>query len=414
MNRRYILLPWLLSLALLAACSEGEPQRQAPDHGHGPAVEQEHGPHGGRLHREHDFSVELAIEEQGQPPRYAAWVSVGGTPVPPAEARVTVRLERLGGRVETHVLRPAEDRLVGPETILEPHSFIVTLEASARGRTARWQYESFEGRTRIPAALAEEAGIRVQAVGPGVVAGLLDSAGRVELLPERRAIVAAPYPGTLRSLAAAPGDRVRRGAVLAQVDSAASLSTYAVRSPIAGTVLARMAERGQQTDGQPLFEIADLGRLAVDLPLHGADALAVAPGMPVRLRRLLDGHAVEARIERLLPATDALSQGLVARVAFDNDDARWRPGMAVEARITTRLDEVGLRLPRTALQRFRDWTVAFVRVGETYEVRPLLLGRSDGEWVEVLEGLETGDEVVVAQSFLVKADIEKSGASHDH
>ena len=126
MNRRYILLPWLLSLALLAACSEGEPQRQAPDHGHGPAVEQEHGPHGGRLHREHDFSVELAIEEQGQPPRYAAWVSVGGTPVPPAEARVTVRLERLGGRVETHVLRPAEDRLVGPETILEPHSFIVT------------------------------------------------------------------------------------------------------------------------------------------------------------------------------------------------------------------------------------------------------------------------------------------------
>ncbi len=47
MNRRYILLPWLLSLALLTACGEGDPQRQAPDHGHDPAVEQERGPHGG-------------------------------------------------------------------------------------------------------------------------------------------------------------------------------------------------------------------------------------------------------------------------------------------------------------------------------------------------------------------------------
>ena len=67
-----------------------------------------------------------------------------------------------------------------------------------------------------------------------------------------------------------------------------------------------------------------------------------------------------------------------------------------------------------ALQSFRDWTVAFVRVGDTFEIRPLELGKRDATRVEVLTGLKAGDMVVVEQSYLVKADIEKSGASHDH
>jgi len=67
-----------------------------------------------------------------------------------------------------------------------------------------------------------------------------------------------------------------------------------------------------------------------------------------------------------------------------------------------------------ALQRFRDWDVVFVRVGDVYEARPLTLGARSHAAVEVLAGLLPGAEYVTAQSFLVKADIEKSGASHDH
>ena len=56
----------------------------------------------------------------------------------------------------------------------------------------------------------------------------------------------------------------------------------------------------------------------------------------------------------------------------------------------------------------------FIRIGDTYEIRPVTLGKRDALQVEVLEGLKAGDQVVVEQSYLVKADIEKSGASHDH
>ena len=55
-----------------------------------------------------------------------------------------------------------------------------------------------------------------------------------------------------------------------------------------------------------------------------------------------------------------------------------------------------------------------IQVDDTYEIRPLELGRSDGNLTEVLGGLQAGDRYVVENSYLIKADIEKSGASHDH
>jgi cobalt-zinc-cadmium efflux system membrane fusion protein len=73
-----------------------------------------------------------------------------------------------------------------------------------------------------------------------------------------------------------------------------------------------------------------------------------------------------------------------------------------------------MTVPLSALQRFRDFDVVFARVGEDYEVRMLDLGQRDSERVEVLGGLAPGTEYVTTNSYLVKADIEKSGASHDH
>jgi cobalt-zinc-cadmium efflux system membrane fusion protein len=67
-----------------------------------------------------------------------------------------------------------------------------------------------------------------------------------------------------------------------------------------------------------------------------------------------------------------------------------------------------------ALQRFRDFTVVYMKAGETYEVRMLQLGRQTSEWTEVLGGLEPGTEYVTDNAFLIRADVEKSGATHDH
>ena len=88
--------------------------------------------------------------------------------------------------------------------------------------------------------------------------------------------------------------------------------------------------------------------------------------------------------------------------------------MTVAAEVTLSSEEVPLAVKESGLQRFRDFTVVFAQVKDTYEVRMLELGRRDGEYVEVLGGLKPGTPYVAEQSYLIRADIEKSGASHDH
>ena len=166
----------------------------------------------------------------------------------------------------------------------------------------------------------------------------------------------------------------------------------------------------EKSKGNPVTETD----IAVDLHLFGPDVQRIGPGSAVRVTRLGDAVSADATIDRVLPGAATASQSTVARASFANVDGLWRPGAAVSARIVVQQKPAALVVPRAALQTFRDWRVVFVRVGDTYEIRPLTLGTRDARNVEVLEGLAPGAEIVVEQSFLVKADIEKSGASHDH
>ncbi|MFN2289022.1 MAG: secretion protein HlyD, partial [Chromatocurvus sp.] len=69
----------------------------------GPSVEEaapEKGPHGGRMLREGDFAIELAIFETGVPPEFRVWVTRNGQPVSPTAVDLQVRLTRLGDVVD--------------------------------------------------------------------------------------------------------------------------------------------------------------------------------------------------------------------------------------------------------------------------------------------------------------------------
>lgn len=406
----------LLTAVVLSSCSD-RPTPEVDEHGHADAhedVEIDKGPHGGRLLRSDDVAVELAIFETGVPPEFRAWFFRDGKPLPPDSGALTVTLKRLGEAPEIHRFRARGDVLVGETEVYEPHSFDVVVDAQFGGKPLRWSYPSYEGRTTIAAAIAEQSGIRVAPAAAGVVRDEHEVQGLLTPIEGRHAKVVARFPGPIRSVAVGVGDEVRAGQALATVESNLSLSTYPVTSPLAGTVLSREAGVGELAGDAPLFEIADLSKLWVDLHLFGGDAQHITRGLPVQVTRLSDGVTATTRLDRVLPATATASQSTVARATLDNTDGRWRPGAAVKARVTVAETPVDLVVPLAALQRFRDWDVVFIRVGEDYEIRPLELGRRDGSQVEVLDGLKVGDDVVVEQSYLIKADIEKSGASHDH
>ena len=403
---------------LLGACGKNATEEHGHEEGgeHAEAEETKKGEHGGRLLEQSGYAVELAIAEDGTPPKYQAWLYEGEEPLPGSAGSVEIRLKRLGNIAENHVLKPQADGSLMASTVVgEPHSFEVEVLAKIEGKALRWEYPSYEGRTEIAASIAADSGIRVAPAGPGVIADEHEVQGLLTPMEGRVASLTARFPGPVRTLRANVGDTVRAGQVLATIESNLSLTTYPVSAPISGVVLARNASVGSVAgEGSPLFEIADLSSLWVDLHIFGSDAQHIQPGVPVKVTRMSDGATVETVLERVLPGTATASQSTVARATLANADGLWRPGSAVKARITVERQPAALVVPVSALQSFRDWQVVFIRVGDTYEVRPVELGKRDATQVEILSGLKKGDAVVTEQSYLIKADIEKSGASHDH
>jgi cobalt-zinc-cadmium efflux system membrane fusion protein len=277
------------------------------------------------------------------------------------------------------------------------------------------KHDEEAGRTTIAAKIAQDAGIRVAPAAAGVIADEHEVQGLLTPVEGRVAKAMARFPGPIRSLRANVGDHVRAGQPLATIESNLSLTAYTVSAPISGVVLSRSASVGTvASEGMALYEIADLSQLWVDLHIFGADAQHIAAGVPVLVTRMSDGVTAQTVLERVLPGTATASQSTVARATIENKDGLWRPGSAVKARVTVDRQPADLVVPLSALQTSGEDDVVYVREGEGYATRPVKIGRRDAERAEIVSGLKPGEQVVVQQSFLVKADIEKSTAAHEH
>jgi cobalt-zinc-cadmium efflux system membrane fusion protein len=400
----------LLALVLLGACN---PETAVTAHDEHAAEEAERGPHGGRLLEDGDFAIELAIFESGVPPEFHAWATAGGELVAPGDIDLTVELVRLGGARDRFAFTPVADYLRGTSEVREPHSFDVQVVARRSGREHRWSYESFEGRTTIAEPIARASGIETAPAGPGAIVDRLVLYGTINPDVTRVREVQARFPGLISSVARRVGDRVRAGDVLATIESNESLRSYTATAPIAGVITVRHAEPGEQTDADGLFEIADFSTVWAELNVFSRDRARLKQGSAVHVDAG-DGSGADGTIDYLAPVGDRASQSVTARVVLENADGRWTPGQFVEAQVTVAENPVALAVPLAALQTFRELDVVFAKVGDVYEVRMLELGRRDADNVEVLGGLDPGTEIVIANSYLVKADIEKAGASHDH
>lgn len=371
------------------------------------------GPRGGKLFTQDGFAIELVLYEAGIPPEFHGYAYLNGQLLSPDSVELSVELGRLGGQVDRFAFTPLKDFLRGQGVVVEPHSFDVNISAEYAGKQYSWSFSSYEGRTSIPAELAKEAGIEVETAGPMTLSETLNLTGRVQVDPARLAQVRARFQGVVQSVRHDLGEPVRKGDVLATVQSNESLQTYKVKAPIDGLILRRDIQVGATTGESPIFVIADLSRIWVELDVFGRDLGRVKPGQAVTVQTL-DGSDLSGQIAFVSPLAQHASQSVQARVVLDNLEGQLRPGQFIRGLVTVAEHPVELAVRQSAIQGFRDFLVVYARIGENYEVRMLDLGRQNGDWVEVLGGLKPGTEYVTTNSYLIKADVEKSGASHDH
>ncbi len=398
---------WLL----LAAPHQHEPGHD--DHGADHEDESEKGPHGGRLLRDGDFALEITLFEKGVPPEFHLYSYLNEKQLSPSEVAVVIRLTRLDGQTDTFNFTPQGDYLRGDGTVTEPHSFDVSVEATHQGRRHHWQYENYEGRVQISHEIAAKSGIETEAAGPRIITENLSLTGRVQIDPRRLSQVRARFPGVVKAVPRELGEQVQRGDVLAEIQSNESLQTYQLTAPISGVIVERGAQIGETTTDAPLFVITDLSKLWAVLDVFNTDIGRVRPGQPAYIETL-SGDRIKGKIDWLSPLAAHASQSIQARVVIDNPARNLRPGQFIRGQVTVAEHRVPLAVRKSAIQSFRDFQVVFARIDDTYEVRMLELGRADQEWIEVQAGLKPGTEYVTQNSYLIKADIEKSGAAHDH
>ncbi len=413
MRTFHIILAALLAAPLIA-CGQAGSEETEVEAGEVAARDYERGPHNGRMLRDGDFAIELTVFEDGVPPEYRLYAYRDDKPIAPGDVNARVMIARLDGEKTTFTFTPQEGYLRGSGVLVEPHSFDVVVTAASGGKNHRWAFPSYEGRVTIADDAARAAGITTETVGPQQVGDTVEIIGKVELDPTGSAEVGAKYPGPVMAVYRNVGDRVGRGTLLARVESSYSLQTYSIYAPIGGIITERNTNVGNIAGSEPLFVISDPSRTVATFPIFPRDIERIRPGQTVQVRGLEGERTQAATIRDFLPLAEVTSQAVTARASLPNRDGFWRPGMAVRGLVSVDQRSVPLAVRTESIQQFRDFRVVFAKIGQTYEVRMLELGREGPEWTEVLSGIKPGTVYAAKNSYVIKADIEKSGASHDH
>jgi len=197
--------------------------------------------------------------------------------------------------------------------------------------------------------------------------------------------------------------------------SAAALTRYEVRAPIDGLVIEKHAAVGEAVkEDATIFVIADLSTVWAEMTVYPKDLDKVKVGQPATVRATALGATAEGRVAYVGSLVGEQTRSAKARVTLPNPDRAWRPGLFVTVDLVEDEAEVPVAVAVGAVQDYRGGKALFGRFGDAFEARPVELGRSDGRRVEIVKGLAAGTQYAATNSYLLKADLGKTGASHDH
>ena len=196
------------------------------------------------------------------------------------------------------------------------------------------------------------------------------------------------------------------------------MQRYELHAPIAGRVVERRVDLGAPVGGEgqekEVYVIADLSSVWVELAVSTADLAQVREGQLVLINAGADGPKSEARITFISPTLNQDTRSARVIATMDNKGLMWRPGSFATAQIIIEEIPVDIRLPRAALQTLKNEQIVFVRTKQGFEKRDVVLGKQDDSSVEVVFGVDPGEEVAVTNSFVLKAELGKAEAEHAH
>ncbi|MCI0528409.1 MAG: efflux RND transporter periplasmic adaptor subunit [Nitrospira sp.] len=189
-----------------------------------------------------------------------------------------------------------------------------------------------------------------------------------------------------------------------------------VRSPLDGTVVESNVVTGNAIrTGDDLYQIADLSTLWVILDILEQDLARVRNGLSVKISTAaFPDEKFQGTLTLLSQTAKEATRTVQARVVVANDHWRLRPGMFVQANIETLGGARVVSVPESAVFLYQGQESVFVQTKDGYQAIAIKTNRRQGEWIEILDGLESGTPTVVEGGFLLKAQLMKESMGEGH
>jgi cobalt-zinc-cadmium efflux system membrane fusion protein len=197
--------------------------------------------------------------------------------------------------------------------------------------------------------------------------------------------------------------------------SATDLNRFEIRAPFDGTVVEKHLTLGEAVkEDASIFTISDLRAVWAEFNVAPKDLGTVRFGQRVIVSSTAFQSKVEGTISYVGPLLGEQTRTARARVAFTNPEGAWRPGLFVTVSVFGEDQHAALAVAADAVQTIENQAMVFKAVPGGFEASPVKTGRTDGRAVEVLEGLKAGEQVASTNTFVLKSELGKASAGHEH
>lgn len=197
-----------------------------------------------------------------------------------------------------------------------------------------------------------------------------------------------------------------------------SLRLQELRAPMSGRIAERRVDLGSLVgrEGQEseLFVIVDSRVVWAELALPAADLAVIREGLQISVTAGPGADPYPATIMFVSPLIDKDTRLARVVASVDNPTHALRPGMFVTAEIPVQQVQAAVVVPKAAVQSIDGQSAVFVRTPGGFQPRKIMTGREDSGSFEVMSGLSSGDQIATANTFVLKADLGKSTAEHQH
>ena len=278
--------------------------------------------------------------------------------------------------------------------------------------------EEYSGTIKLSDEVLKELGIEIKEAGVGVITNHIDLTGEIIAEPSRISHIIPRFNGIVKEVYKTVGDKVTKGETLALIESNESLTSYEVQSLISGTIIEMHMTQGELIGNEAhAFTIANLEKVWATFNIYQKDLGKIKVGQKALVS--VGSRDIEevGTISYVSPIVDEKTRTATARVILNNQSGKWLPGMFVTAKVYVSEKKYPVVVEKDAIQTLDEQLVVFVKDDDGgFKPHVVKTGNENDDNIEIVSGLNAGDQYVSKNSFILKAEIlkESFGGGHGH